>query len=85
LICIGSHFQLEWLRSRNDGIRLEQFGSTETVLSLANSINTSLIDTNEVVCVAHAARRASEFGYVCSCLHWFSVEFYVSCCSDDFS
>lgn len=56
---------MEWLRARNDGVRLEQLGATESVLALANSVNASLVNTDVVVRVAHAARRAAKLGYVC--------------------
>ena len=67
LVGVRADLQLEGLRPGDDGVRLEQFGSTESVLALADAVHTALVDADEVVRVAHAARRSAQLGHVGGC------------------
>jgi len=55
---------LEWLRSRDDYVGVEQSVSTESVFSGSDTISRSLVDANKVIGGAEASDGSSEFGHV---------------------
>lgn len=67
LVRVGAHLQLEWFRFRNHRVGLGEPGAAEAVLARAHPVQTALVDAQEVVVVAGAARESSQLGGVRDC------------------
>lgn len=61
LVHIGSDLQLERLRARDDGVRIEQPGTTESIVTWTHTIAATLVHADEIVMVAESSCGTTDF------------------------